>query len=179
MTTVNDNDMVSAGDGTMTTVFSPVPEGDQVMEFTGEINRWQSNPDGYSIGLEYVDDPTAKAAILCDLSRQDGLVKMLDAIRLSGVIDKLVKKGKLDASAKQSIKAGTLRSEKFHEQLKVDLAGCRILATIKHSKRTYTDKEGNEREGINSNVTKIQSLNGGPASQASTANKATDEEDAW
>lgn len=169
--TVDPNEKVDGGDGSMGGTFTLVPEGDidkgtgVLMEFTGKVEIVTSKKDdSESLMVEagWVDDPTGRSAIFCKLSEQAGLVKLVDIITLSGV-DVKIKRKKPDFDS-ANLTGKLLTNPKFHDQLKNDIQGCRILATIKHS---ATKVDGNDR--TYANINKIASANNAATKSASSA----------
>lgn len=180
--TVDPNEKVSSGSGEMGGTFTLVPEGDIekgsgiLMEFTGKVEITENKKGEESLMVEagYVDDPTARCAVFCKLSEQTGLTKLLDIITLSGV-DVKIKRKKPDFDS-ANLTGKLLTNPKFHDQLKNDIQGCRILATVKHS--PGTDKEGNKR--TYANINRIASTNNVAAKPASSAGTGeTQENSGW
>ncbi len=180
--TVDPNKKVDGGDGSMGGAFTLVPEGDIdkgtgiLMEFTGKVEMVTSKKDdSESLIVEagWVDDPTGRSAIFCKLSEQTGLVKLVDIITLSGV-DVKIKRKKPDFDS-ANLTGTLLQNPKFHDQLKNDIQGCRILATIKHSK---TKVDGVER--TYANINRIASTNNVAAKPESSADTGkTQENSGW
>lgn len=178
---VDMDEKIGSGDGSMGGAFTLVPEGDIdkgtgiLMEFTGKVEMVTSKKDdSESLMVEagWVDDPTGRSSVFCKLSEQTGLVKLVDIITLSGV-DKKIKRKKPDFDS-ANLTGKLLVNPKFHDQLKNDLQGCRILATIKHSK---TKVDGVEK--TYANINKIASAAKGATavqaeSSAGTAEQAAD-----
>lgn len=157
--TVDLNEKVSSGSGEMGGTFTLVPEGDIdkgtgiLMEFTGkvEIKENKKGEESLMVEANYIDDPTARCSVFCKLSEQAGLTKLVDIITLSGVDVKIKRKRPDFDSA--NLTGKLLTNPKFHDQLKNDIQGCSILATVNHS--PGTDKEGNKR--IYANINRIAS----------------------
>ncbi len=158
---IDPNEKVSGGSGEMGGTFTLVPEGDIdkgtgiLMEFTGKVEITENKQGEESLMVEanYVDDPTARCSVFCKLSEQTGLIKLVDIITLSGV-DKKIKRKKPDFDS-ANLTGKLLTNPKFHDQLKNDIQGCKILATVKHSK----GKDKNQVERIYANINKIASTN--------------------
>lgn len=173
--TVDPNEKVGGGDGSMGGTFTLVPEGDAIlMEFTGKVEMVTSKKDDSKESLMveagWVDDPTGRSAIFCNLEEQAGLVKLVDIITLSGV-DVKIKRKKPDFDS-ANLTGKLLTNPKFHDQLKNDIQGCRILATIKHSK---TKVDGVER--TYANINKIASTNNVAATPTNAAGTGNAQED--
>lgn len=138
-----------------------------LMEFTGEIKSCVSDEGkkGLLFDLFYSDDPSARAKVYCSLETQSGLKKIVGIGRDSGVFDKIDKKR--IAKDKKPIQSSTgtvvvkiLTDSKFHEQMRKEIEGCRILCTINHTEaKPYKDKDtGEEKEGFpQANISKIAS----------------------
>ena len=141
------------GDGSMG--FSLAPEGENVYEFNGTIERCGADDDCLRIEAEYLDDPSAKINVFCKLSSESGLRKLTDVLYFSKVWDKLKKKKSGLGNIEDGVDEDMLTDESFHKQLKIDLAGCRIKASVKHTKSKFKDKSGEEVERTNANVDKI------------------------
>lgn len=177
--TVDPNEKVGGGDGSMGGTFALVPEGDIdkdtgiLMEFTGKVETVTNAKDEESLMVEanWVDDPTARCSIFCKLADQAGLVKLVDIITLSGV-DVKIKRKKPDFDS-ANLTGKLLINPKFHDQLKNDIQGCRILATIKHSKGK--DKNGVDR--TYANINRIASTNNVAAKPTSSAGTGGEQKD--
>lgn len=153
---VDMDEKVGGGDGNMGG-FTTIPEGDHLMEFTGKVEMVTSKKDdseSLMIEAAWVDDPSGRSSVFCKLSEQTGLVKLVDIIVLSGV-DAKIKRKKPDFDS-ANLTGKVLNNPKFHEQLKNDIQGCRIIATIKHSK---TKVDGVEK--VYANINKITSAKKG------------------
>jgi hypothetical protein len=163
------------GDGSMG--FSLAPEGENVYEFTGTIERCGADDDCLRIEAEYMDDPSAKVNVFCKLSSESGLRKLTDVLYFSRVWDKLKKKKPGLGNIEEGVDEGMLTDDNFHKQLKIDLAGCKIKATVKHSRSKFKDKSGEEVERTNANVDKITFT--GNATTPVAASSATAEDSSW
>lgn len=179
---IDPNEKVGGGDGSMGGTFTLVPEGDIekgtgiLMEFTGkaEIVTNAKEEESLMVEANWVDDPTARCSVFCKLSEQTGLVKLVDIITLSGV-DAKIKRKKPDFDS-ANLTGKLLTNPKFHDQLKNDIQGCRILATIKHSK----GKDKNEVERTYANINRIASTNNVAAKPETSAGTGdTQENSSW
>lgn len=134
-----------------------------LMEFTGEIKLCGEDKDCLQFVLAYIDDPSAMANIFCKTSTQSGLSKIVGIGRDSGVFDKIDKKRIAKSkdpiqSADGKVKVKILDDAKFHEQMRKEIEGCRILCTINHTEaKPYVDKDtGETKEGFpQANISKI------------------------
>lgn len=134
-----------------------------LMEFTGEIKLCGPDEDCLMFVLGYIDDPSAIANIFCKISTQSGLSKIVGIGRDSGVFDKIDKKRIAKSkspiqSSDGKVKVKILGDSKFHEQMRKEIEGCRILCTINHTEaKPYKDKDtGEEKEGSpQANISKI------------------------
>lgn len=177
--TVDPNEKVGGGDGSMGGAFTLVPEGDidkgtgVLMEFTGKVEMVTNNKDEESLMVEanWVDDPTARCSVFCKLSETTGLVKLVDIITLSGV-DVKIKRKRSDFDS-SNLTGKILTHSDFHKQLANDIQGCRILATIKHSK----GKDKNDVERTYANINKIASTNNVAAQPVSSTGTGEKQED--
>ncbi len=165
---------ITPGDGSMG--FSLAPEGESTYEFTGVIERCGADQDCLRIEAEYEEDPTAKINVFSKLSSESGLRKLTDVLYYSKVWEKLKKKKPNIGNIKDGVDEAMLTDDNFHKQLKIDLAGCRIKAIVKHKKGKFKDKNGDEVERTNVNVEKIMFVNNKP--ETATA-KTPDEDSGW
>lgn len=171
--------------------FTLPPEGNIVkgsgvlMEFTGEIKLCGPDKDCLQFMLVYTDDLSAMANIFCKTSTQAGLAKIVGIGRDSGVFDKIDKKRISQnktpiQSSDGKVKVKILTDSKFHEQLRKEIEGCKILCTITHTEaKPYVDKESGEtKEGFpQANISKIASAKKAATnvtSQKNTANATKD-----
>lgn len=175
------NEKVSSGSGEMGGTFTLVPEGDIekgtgiLMKFTGKVETVTNAKGDESLMVEanYINDPTARCSVFCKLSEQAGLIKLVDIITLSGVDVKIKRKRPDFDSA--NLTGKLLTNPKFHDQLKNDIQGCSILATVNHS--PGTDKEGNKRIYANINrIASTASTNNGAVKPASSAGTGVPQE---
>jgi hypothetical protein len=141
-----------------------IKEGTGVlMEFTGEIPNCGENDLSLGFELAEADDPSKKAKIFCKTTTNQGLSRIVGIGKDSGVFkkinDKRVAAGKKSIlSETGTVKTKILQDKKFHEQLRAEIAGCKILCTITHSPaKPYEDKESGEmKEGFpQANIGKI------------------------
>jgi hypothetical protein len=171
---------IMPGDGSMG--FSLPPEGESTYEFTGVIERCGADQDCLRIEAEYEDDPSAKINVFCKLSSESGLRKLTDVLHYSNVWEKLRKKKPGIGNIEDGVDENMLTDDNFHKQLKIDLAGCRIKAVVKHSKGKFKDKNGDEVERTNANVDKIMfAMNESKPVAAATpkGTDATEENSGW
>jgi hypothetical protein len=132
-----------------------------LMEFTGEI-KMSKKGNGLVFHAGDADDTSKKATIYCGIKDNKGLAQIVGIGKASGVFAKINAKrlaaGKSSIlSEKGTVKTKTLQNEKFHEQMRDEIGGCRVLCDITHSPATpYTDDDGVEKEGFpNANIGKI------------------------
>lgn len=132
-----------------------------LMEFTGEI-KLSKKENGLIFHAGDADDLTRKATIYCGIKDNKGLSQIVGIGKASGVFEKINNKrinaGKKSIlSDKGTVKTKILQDAKFHEQLRAEIEGCRVLCDITHSPATpYTDDDGVEKEGFpQANIGKI------------------------
>lgn len=132
-----------------------------LMEFTGEI-KLSKKENGLIFHAADADDSGKKATIYCGIKDNKGLSQIVGIGKASGVFEKI--NAKRIAAGKQSIlsEAGTVKTKllqntKFHEQMRAEIEGCRVLCDITHSPaEPYTDDDGVEKEGFpQANIGKI------------------------
>jgi CDGSH-type Zn-finger protein len=137
--------------------------GDPVlMEFTGEI-KLSKKENGLIFHAGDADDLSRKATIYCGIKDNKGLSQIVGIGKASGVFEKIntkrVKAGKKSIlSESGTVKTKILQDAKFHEQLRQEIEGCRVLCDITHSPaKPYTDEDtGEEKEGFpQANIGKI------------------------
>jgi hypothetical protein len=140
-----------------------ISEGTGVlMEFTGEI-KLSKKGNGLIFHAGDADDSSRKATIYCGIKDNRGLSQIVGIGKASGVFEKInVKRlaaGKKSIlSEKGTVKTKLLQNAKFHEQMRAELEGCRVLCDITHSPATpYKDEDtGEEKEGFpQANIGKI------------------------
>jgi len=163
------------GDGSMG--FSLAPEGENIYEFNGTIERCGADQDCLRIEAEYLDDPSAKVNVFCKLSSESGLRKLTDVLYFSKVWDKLKKKKPGLGNIEEGVEEDMLADDNFHKQLKIDLSGCRIKAVVKHTNSKYKDKSGEEVERTNANVDKIAFADN--ATKPVVASSTAEEDSGW
>jgi len=155
-----------------------------LMEFTGEI-KLSKKKNGLVFHAGDADDPSKKATIYCGLKDNRGLSQIVGIGKASGVFEKI--NAKRAAAGKKpllsesgTIKTKTLQNDKFHEQMRQEIVGCRVLCDITHSPpKPYKDEEtGEEKEGFaNANIGKIAPADTKvetPAKAAATTAAGTD-----
>lgn len=164
-----------------------------VMEFTGEITLCGEDKDCLQFVLSYIDDPSAIANIFCKTSSQSGLSKIVGIGRDSGVFNKIDKKRIAKnkspiQTADGKVKVKILTDSKFHEQMRKEIVGCRILCNINHTEaKPYKDKKTGElKEGFpQANISKIApvekkvtagTVGGGSTNESDTKEDAGDDE---
>jgi CDGSH-type Zn-finger protein len=133
-----------------------------LMEFTGEI-KLSKKENGLIFHAADADDSSKKATIYCGLKDNKGLSQIVGIGKNSGVFEKI--NTKRIAAGKKSIlsdngtvKTKILQDAKFHEQLRAEIEGCKVICDITHSPaKPYKDEEtGEEKEGFpNANIGKI------------------------
>jgi CDGSH-type Zn-finger protein len=133
-----------------------------LMEFTGEI-KLSKKENGLIFHAADADDSSKKATIYCGLKDNKGLSQIVGIGKNSGVFEKI--NAKRIAAGKKSIlsdngtvKTKILQDAKFHEQLRAEIEGCKVICDITHSPaKPYKDEEtGEEKEGFpNANIGKI------------------------
>ena len=161
-----------------------ISEGTGVlMEFTGEI-KMSKKGNGLIFHAGDADDMSKKATIYCGLKDNRGLSQIVGIGKASGVFAKINAK-RLEAgkksivSATGTVKTKILQDAKFHEQMRQEIKGCKVLCDISHSPaKPYIDEDGNEKEGFeNANIGKIapaDTKQETPAKVASTKAANTD-----
>ena len=155
-----------------------------LMEFTGEI-KLSKKGNGLIFHAEDADDLNKKATIYCGTKDNKGLSQIVGIGKASGVFEKI--NAKRLAAGKKSIlsETGTVKTKilqepKFHEQMRQEIVGCKVLCDITHSPaKPYIDDEtGEEKEGFpNANIGKIASADTKvetPAKAAVTSAAATE-----
>ena len=155
-----------------------------LMEFSGEI-KLSKKENGLIFHAGDADDTSRKATIYCGIKDNKGLSQIVGIGKASGVFEKI--NSKRVAAGKKSIlsdngtvKTKILQDAKFHEQMRAEIEGCRVLTDITHSPaKPYTDEEtGEEKEGFpQANIGKIYPADAKVESKAKTAagNKAASE----
>lgn len=136
-----------------------------LMCFTGEITVCGDEEDGLLFEVEYAEDPSAKAKIYCNVTKQAGLSKIVGIGRESGVFDKIDKVriagGKKPIqSAEGAVKVKILTGPKFMNQMRKEIIGCSVYCTISHAEaKPYEDKNGITKDGFaQANISKIVSV---------------------
>lgn len=150
-----------------------------LMEFTGEI-KLSKKENGLIFHAGDADDLSRKATIYCGIKDNKGLSQIVGIGKASGVFEKIntkrVAAGKKSIlSATGTVKTKILQDAKFHEQLRAEIEGCRVLCDITHSPaKPYTDEEtGEEKEGFpQANIGKIAPADTKVDTKAATASKA-------
>ena len=144
------------------------------MEFTGEIKVCGEDDKSLGFELAWIEDDSRKAKIFCKTITTQGLSRIVGIGQASGVFDKIntarLAAGKSSIlSEKGTVKTKTLQNAQFHEQMRQEIKGLRILCTITHSDaKPYKDKiSGEEKEGFaQANIGKIAPYTGkGQAAQ--------------
>lgn len=133
-----------------------------LMEFTGEI-KLSKKENGVIFHIGDADNLSRKATIYCGIKDNKGLSQIVGIGKASGVFEKInakrVKAGKKSIlSDNGTVKTKILQDVKFHEQMRQEIEGCRVLCDITHSPaKPYTDEEtGEEKEGFpQANIGKI------------------------
>ncbi len=132
-----------------------------LMEFT-DI-KLSKKENGLVFHAGDADDLSRKATIYCGFKDNKGLSQIVGIGKASGVFkkinDKRIAAGKKSIlSDKGTVKTKILQDKKFHEQIRQEIEGCRVLCDITHSPaKPYKDEEtGEEKEGFpNANIGKI------------------------
>jgi hypothetical protein len=163
--------------------FELPPEGNiengtgKVMVFTGEIKECGKDKKSLGFELGWDGDLSQKARIFIKTTSPQGLKRFVGLGTCSGVFKKInekrIRAGKTPIlSEKGGIKPKVLQAPNFHEQLRQEIEGCKILCTITHSKaKDWTDEEGVEHEGLpQANIKTIA-----PVGSVSKATKAATE----
>lgn len=161
-----------------------------LMEFSGEI-KLSKKGNGLVFHAGDADDTSKKATIYCGIKDNKGLSQIVGIGKASGVFEKI--NAKRIAAGKKSILSDTgtvktkiLQDAKFHEQMRAEIEGCRVLCDITHSPATpYTDDDGVEKEGFpNANIGKIapadtKQVAPAKAAAGEAASKETAPDDEW
>ncbi len=152
------------------------------MEFTGEIKVCGEDEKSLGFELGWIEDEARKAKIFCKTITTQGLSRIVGIGQASGVFEK-INASRLAAgksailSDKGTVKTKTLQNASFHEQLRQEIKGLRILCTITHSDaKPYKDKvTQEEKEGFaQANIGKIAPY-AGKGQAAQTAGSAGDQ----
>jgi CDGSH-type Zn-finger protein len=150
-----------------------------VMVFSGEIKVCGEDEKSLGFELGWDEDDSQKARIFIKTTSPQGLKRLMGIGTQSGVFEKInakrVKAGKKPIlSDKGTVKTKILQDAKFHEQLRQEIEGCKILCTITHSPaKPYEDKvSGEMKEGFpQANIGKIAA----PGSVKKSTKAATEE----
>lgn len=132
-----------------------------LMEFTGEI-KLSKKENGLIFHAGDADDSSKKATIYCGIKDNKGLSQIVGIGKASGVFEKInakrLKAGKKSIlSETGTVKTKILQDGKFHEQMRAEIVGCKVLCDITHSPaEAYTDDDGVEKDGFpQANIGKI------------------------
>lgn len=147
--------------------FNVAPEGKNVYVFSGEV-RPTSN-GSLMFTCEYENDPSARVNIFGGINGQSNMENLMGIILCSGVGDKMRKKKPSLPDPRDGWDESVLMNGAMIEQMKVDIAGCRIILDVKHKPSTYEDKKtGEKKTGINANcqeMFKCEDSGGGTKSE--------------
>ncbi|RLC36617.1 hypothetical protein DRH27_04965, partial [Candidatus Falkowbacteria bacterium] len=163
-----------------------------LMEFSGEI-KLSKKKNGLIFHAGDADDTSKKATIYCGIKDNKGLSQIVGIGKASGLFEKI--NSKRIAAGKKSIlsetgtvKTKTLQNPQFHEQMRAEIEGCRVLCDITHSPATpYTDDDGVEKEGFpNANIgkiapadTKVETKAAAASTKAANVETAPDDDDGF
>ena len=155
-----------------------------LMEFTGEI-KLSKKENGLIFHAGDADDLSKKATIYCGIKDNKGLSQIVGIGKNSGVFEKINKK-RIAAGKKSiisdngTVKTKILQDSRFHEQMRDEIKGCRVLCDITHSPaKPYTDEDtGEEKEGFpQANIGRIAPADAKVETKAAAANSDMAPED--
>ncbi len=143
--------------------FNVAPEGKNVYVFTGEVKPTSNN--SLMFVAEYENDPTCKVNVFGGVNNQNGMENLMGIIVCSGVGNKMRKKKPALSDPSEGWDEAVLKNPAMIEQLKVDIAGCKIMLEVYHKPSSWTNDAGEKKVGVNANCREMFPVESGGGGQ--------------